>query len=230
MTDEQIKRIVYEHTKLNPNQRDDQALLGQIVDAFRAIEARLAQPEAEPRFCGSGCGWPNCRCAPQPAVPQRISFSAELRAENERLKAEALKAAAAPQPAVPEPSTNMLAIKQVIDERNAAIDMIRKLEEIICDREETIDALRAAPQPAVPEAEFAGFDAWGNEMFTEVPQPAVPSQDAVDAARYRWLRDNFIRVTLTPPQEFWQFVGSLPDNLHAGLAAAIDAAIKGDKP
>lgn len=40
LTDEEIKEMVFEHTKLNPNQRDDLELLDYIVSAIRAILAR----------------------------------------------------------------------------------------------------------------------------------------------------------------------------------------------
>lgn len=39
MTDDEIKRVVYEHTKLSPNQADDQVLLDGIVRAVRQIQA-----------------------------------------------------------------------------------------------------------------------------------------------------------------------------------------------
>lgn len=39
LTRQQIERLVYEHTKLNPNMADDKELLGYIVNAVRAIEA-----------------------------------------------------------------------------------------------------------------------------------------------------------------------------------------------
>lgn len=39
LTDEEMQRIIYEHTKLNPNQRDDKELIGYIINATRAIEA-----------------------------------------------------------------------------------------------------------------------------------------------------------------------------------------------
>jgi len=39
LTDEHLQRIIYEHTKLNPNLRDDQELIGYIINAVRAIEA-----------------------------------------------------------------------------------------------------------------------------------------------------------------------------------------------
>lgn len=40
MTDDQIKRVVFEHTKLNPNQADDQVLLDGIVRAVRELMAQ----------------------------------------------------------------------------------------------------------------------------------------------------------------------------------------------
>jgi hypothetical protein len=39
LTDEEMQRIIHEHTKLNPNQRDDKQLIGYIINATRAIEA-----------------------------------------------------------------------------------------------------------------------------------------------------------------------------------------------
>ena len=39
LTDEEMQRIIHEHTKLNPNQRDDKELIGYIINATRAIEA-----------------------------------------------------------------------------------------------------------------------------------------------------------------------------------------------
>jgi hypothetical protein len=33
-----LKKLIYMHTKLNPNQRDDQELIGYIVNAMRALE------------------------------------------------------------------------------------------------------------------------------------------------------------------------------------------------
>lgn len=35
----QIEVVIYDHTKLNPNQADDRELIGRIVNAIRAIEA-----------------------------------------------------------------------------------------------------------------------------------------------------------------------------------------------
>jgi hypothetical protein len=39
LTDEEMQRIIHEHTKLNPNQCDDKQLIGYIINATRAIEA-----------------------------------------------------------------------------------------------------------------------------------------------------------------------------------------------
>lgn len=39
LSDQVIKRHIFEHTKLNPNLHDDQELIGYIVNAARAIEA-----------------------------------------------------------------------------------------------------------------------------------------------------------------------------------------------
>ncbi len=39
LTDEEMQSIIYEYTKLNPNQRDDKQLIGYIINATRAIEA-----------------------------------------------------------------------------------------------------------------------------------------------------------------------------------------------
>ena len=39
LTDEQVEYVIHEHTKLNPNQRDDRELIGYIINAVRAIEA-----------------------------------------------------------------------------------------------------------------------------------------------------------------------------------------------
>lgn len=61
MTDADIKLAVYEHTKLNPNQADDQVLLDGIVRAVRQLTGRQVDPLAE--VCGNcdtalpgGCG------------------------------------------------------------------------------------------------------------------------------------------------------------------------------
>jgi len=40
MTDDQIKRVVFEHTKLNPSQADDQVLHDGIVRAVRELMAQ----------------------------------------------------------------------------------------------------------------------------------------------------------------------------------------------
>lgn len=40
MTDDQIKQVVFGHTKLNPNQADDQVLLDGIVRAVRELMAQ----------------------------------------------------------------------------------------------------------------------------------------------------------------------------------------------
>ncbi len=34
----EVQRVIYEHAKINPNLRDDQELMGYIVNAVRAIE------------------------------------------------------------------------------------------------------------------------------------------------------------------------------------------------
>ena len=44
MTDADIKRVVFAHTKLNPNQADDQVLLDGIVRAVRQILVLDATP------------------------------------------------------------------------------------------------------------------------------------------------------------------------------------------
>jgi hypothetical protein len=38
LDDKQLEVVIYEHTKLNPNQADDRELIGYIINAIRAIE------------------------------------------------------------------------------------------------------------------------------------------------------------------------------------------------
>lgn len=38
MTEADVRHLIYEHTKLNPNQRDDQESIDYIVNAVRAVE------------------------------------------------------------------------------------------------------------------------------------------------------------------------------------------------
>jgi hypothetical protein len=41
LDDKQLEVVIYEHTKLNPNQADDRELIGYIINAIRAIEAAV---------------------------------------------------------------------------------------------------------------------------------------------------------------------------------------------
>jgi hypothetical protein len=118
--------------------------------------------------------------------------------------------------------------------------------------------LYATPQPAVPSKdERTAFEAWivggmpgysihrredTGEYATSVtefawkawraaaaPQPAVPSQDAQDAARYQWLRQYGFSIYC----DVFNDDTATNDGIEANakrLDAAIDAAIKGDKP
>jgi hypothetical protein len=38
MPKQSLERLIFNHTKLNPNLRDDQELVGYIVNAMRALE------------------------------------------------------------------------------------------------------------------------------------------------------------------------------------------------
>lgn len=63
MTDDRIKRVLYEHTKLNPNQADDQALLDAIVRAVRVLQT----DDWHSSYCAEACtlcgnrGWLDTR-------------------------------------------------------------------------------------------------------------------------------------------------------------------------
>jgi hypothetical protein len=61
----------------------------------------------------------------------------------------AADAAQAPAQAAPVQPTNLFQVKQIIDERNAAHDLIRKLETVIAEQQEKLDAA----SPAAVEVE-----------------------------------------------------------------------------
>jgi hypothetical protein len=101
--------------------------------------------------CGH-CGKPEdlTRCYGAPtATPWPEDWDGRDKAAFNRALNGAADAAQAPAQAAPVQPTNLFQVKQIIDERNAAHDLIRKLETVIAEQQEKLDAA----SPAAVEVE-----------------------------------------------------------------------------